>query len=909
VSTASTTNPHLADTVPRPDGPSQPRPRRPRWWSRPRLRSAVVIAVLGVVIGVSRVIAHLQTEWLWYHELGQDRVFWTLLVAKWLAAGLVAVATTMFALVNFWIVERASPRGGSPRADTWLRRGLLGIYLAVALVAGAFAGAAIMRGGWLRILLWMHRRDFGVTDPEFHKDVGFYVFSLPLYQQAVAWLLVLTVVTLLTTVVGHVATGAIRPGRPLAISRAARIHVCALGVLLLLLLAGQHRLGQYALELPHPGEAPGGYTDMHVQIRWLGGLAVVCLAAAAALVYSAFRRSLALPAAVVAIVVAAEVVNPSVLPAFVQRYSVDPQTLTRERPYIARTIHFTQLAYGLHDVTTRGLAPGGTISPAELRANQDVLRNIQLWDDGVIGADIDEHQSLGSYYRFPSTTVDRYRDAGGERTMILAERQLDLRRLDPSGRTWGNDRTAYTHGYGLVAVPAGGVDVEGRPTYTNDEFNEGPPATRVRQPRLYFGVQPPRAEPWVVADANRGEVEKPLAGDAPATKYHYDGPAGIRLGGLLRRAVLALRFGETNLLISESLNSGSRLIMRRDVRERVKALAPFLRWDERAQVVVVGGRIQFLLHGATTSDTYPYAQRIRIGRSELNYMRSAALAVVDGFTGKVTIYATDEDPILDAWRDVFGSLFTPASRMPAAIREHLRYPEALFDVQSQVWEAFHADEIDDFYTRVDAWQRPADLSGPLDRVGGIRFRRRTDGSLDPEEPQDNALRAPRVRATYVLARLPGERRQRFMLTTTFTPHSQENLAGFLTGTIDPAGRPRLAQLTVPRSRLVLGPAQVTRLILNTPAVSDQVRLLNQETTDLGDRSVDAVEIGQTRMVPIGDALLYVQPIYVTAHGSGVTRLRLVTVYLNGRVGYGRTLDQALARATPAPVSGSPTARR
>jgi uncharacterized protein len=630
---------------------------------------------------------------------------------------------------------------------------------------------------------------------------------------------------------------------------------------------------------------------------------VISLAAAAALLYSAFRRSLVLPALAVAVVVVAEILNPWVLPSFVQRYVVDPQTLTRERPYIARQIRFTQLAYDLHDVGERTLPAGATISPAELNANAGVLQNIQLWDDNVLVADIDEHQSLGSYYRFPNTTVDRYLEGGRERTMILAERQLDLTRLEPSGRSWGNDHTAYTHGYGLVAVPAGGVDPDGRPTYTNTEFGAGPPATRVRQPRLYFGVEPPRAEPWVVADTNRKEVEKPLAGDVPQPSYHYDGGAGIRLGGVLRRAVLALRFGEANLLISESLSGASRLVMR-----RVQALAPFLRWDERPQTVVVAGRVQFLLHGSTTSNTYPYARRTSLGRSEINYMRSAAVAVVDGFTGKVTIYASDEDPILNAWREAFGGLFTPASQMPAAIRAHLRYPEGLFDVQAQVWETFHADDVDDFYTRVDAWQRPADLSGPLDRIGGIRFRRRADQPLDPEEPQDNALRAPRVRPAYVLARFPGQARERFMLTTTFTPHSQENLAGFLAGTIDASGRPRLAQLAVPRSRLVIGPGQASRLILNTPEVADQVRLLNQETTDLGDRAVDAVEIGQMRVVPVADALLYVQPIYVTAHGSGVTRLRLVTVYLNGRVGYGRSLAQAIARATPRTAPGSPTAR-
>ena len=262
------------------------------------------------------------------------------------------------------------------------------------------------------------------------------------------------------------------------------------------------------------------------------------------------------------------------------------------------------------------------------------------------------------------------------------------------------------------------------------------------------------------------------------------------------------------MLLSETLTGDSRLMLHRDVGDRLRTLAPFLHWEDRPEVAVIGGRIQFMAHGYTTSNSFPYAEQIQVGEEQVNYMRGAVVATVDAYSGQVTMYATDaEDPILRAWREAFPSLFTAASRMPAGVRAHLRYPRELFDAQSEVWETYHMDNPDDFYTKADAWQRPAQLSGPVQKVGAIRFGGNREG--------------PRLRPYFLLARLPGERRERFMLTTVFTPHSQENLSGYLTGTIDARGRPRLTQLSLPRSRLVLGPSQVSRQILATEAVGDQ----------------------------------------------------------------------------------------
>jgi uncharacterized membrane protein (UPF0182 family) len=872
--------------------PEQPTAPGKRWWRRPRLRSTVLLGALGAVAVAIRMAAHLETDWMWFHELGQERVFWTLVASRSVAGGVIALATIAFLLVNLWVVERSAPdrrAPGGPRAGRRTRT-LLWALVGACIGAGVLIGRSVVLSDWQRILLWLHRSDFGITDPLFHRDVGFFVFSLPLYRNVVHWLLLITAIALVCAAGAHAATGAIRvQPSPIAATRAARAHLLVLGALLLVLVAWQHRLSQFAAELPGHGRTlPGaGYTEVHVELPWLRVLTVVALAGAAMFVYAAVRRSSSLPAVAVAVVAVAELVNPAILPTVVQRFLVDPQTLSRERPYIKDAVAMTRHAYGLDRVATRPLPANPSISGRELRANRDVLDSIQLWDTDVLRPEIAQQQAIGSYYAFPGTTVDRYRVGAKPQGFILAERELDLSRLSPAGRTWANDRLAYTHGYGLVAVPAGdsGVDAEGKPRFATSEFGAGKPPTRVRQPRLYYGVQPREAQPWVIVGTHRAEVEKPLSGDTPEPRYHYDGPGGIPIPGLFRRGLFALRFGDLNLVLSETLGAHPRILLHRDVRDRLRTLAPFLHWEQHPQVAVVDGRVVFLTHGYTTSDSFPYSAPVVAGGRRLNYVRSSVVAAVDAFSGSVTMYATDPgDPILRAWRGVFPSLFLPAASMPPDVRAHLRYPRQLFAAQARIWATYHIADIDDFYTKADAWKRPADVSGPIQRVGGLRTRPAGDGAT------------PRMAPAFVVARLPGERRPQFMLTSAFTPYSEENLSGYLAGTVDAHGRARLTQLSLPRSRRVLGPSQVSRQILATPGVNDTLRLLNQETTDLGDRAVNIVEISDPRVVPVADSFLYVQTIYVTAKGTGVTRMRLVTAFLNGRVGYGKTLDDALRRA-------------
>jgi uncharacterized membrane protein (UPF0182 family) len=582
------------------------------------------------------------------------------------------------------------------------------------------------------------------------------------------------------------------------------------------------------------------------------------------------------------------------LPSLVQRFHVDPQELSRERPYIERSIAATQHAYALDDVALLSLDGSDTLTAADVADNRRTIENLPLWDDEIVRAAMNELETIGSYYRFSHTTIGPYVIDGVPRLMTIAVRELDLSRLERDARGWTNERFAYTHGYGVAGIGATSVDAERFPSFEQREFGSNSNPLGVRQPRIYFGELRRPIPPYLVVASKRGEVEEPIPGSHAST-YHYDGPGGIPLSSLLRRAAFAARFGDLKLLLSRTVSDRSRIILHRDVRSRVLKLAPFLRWDDRPQVAVVDGRITYLFHGFSTSDVYPYSASVLLGRTPVNYIREGAIAAVDGFSGEVSIYAADDaDPIMRTWQATYPGLFLSPSRMPAALRARLRYPGALFTAQMDVYATYHARDVTAFWTGSDAWDRPLQIAGPIERAGEIHFPN-PERSIDPDERKENGITSEsfRMRPAYLLVRLPGDSRERFVIASAFTPRGRHNIVGYVAGWVDSRGRLRVTALSLPRDRLTLGPAQATRRILASSEVSKRLELLNRETRDLGQAAVQRTVLGVPRVLPLADQLVTVQPVYTTAGGDGVQRLELVGVHANGRVGYGDDLDAAL----------------
>jgi uncharacterized membrane protein (UPF0182 family) len=715
------------------------------------------------------------------------------------------------------------------------------------------------------LALWAHRTDFGVRDPVFHRDASFFVFTLPLHELLARWLLQTLVATAALTAAEYVVEHALRDGRR---------QLGRLAALTLLVIAWRLKLSAFALVLPHAGSpVPGAsHTDVHIRLPLLRASAALALVGAVLATYVALRPLHVERLLVPGLVVAAAAGLAGGLPGLVEAVDVRPQALARQRPYVAVALAATRHAYALDRMVTRSPPAGGTLTTAALAADARTVANVPLWDTSVLRPALNETQTAGGYYSFATPTTDRY----GDRLLTLGARRLDLTLLDPNARTWANTHFAYTHGYGVAAVTGGEVDADGYPRL------QTPPLT---QPRIYFGERAPQDPPYVILDSRRGEVEQPAPG-SQAPRYHYDGRGGTSLGDTLTRAAFALRLRDLDLLLTETITPASRIAIRRDARERVTTLAPFLDWDSRPQTVLAGGRVRLVFHGYTTSDHYPYAARV--GQS--NYLRASALAVVDAFDGRTTLYAADAaDPILGAWRAVFPRLFADPTELPQAVRDHLRYPARLFAAQARVLEAYHAGDVTGFWNGSDSWRRAHGLAGPVEDIGELRFPHAGDDAIVPP--------------AYLLARLPGETDERLHLTTTFTPRGREGLVGYLAGSADGLN-PRLVLLSLPREHPAPGPSQATRQILADPGVDRTLQLLNRESRDLGHAADNRTVLGAPRTVPIGGALVHVQPVYVTAAGSGYPRLQLVTVLVNGRVGYGSDLREALARATR-PGSGDP----
>ena len=679
-------------------------------WRAPRSRSLLLVGVLAALAGAVALTARVFTDALWFQEVGREDVFWQTLRWKLLAHGLPAFGTGCFLLANFVAVERVMA-AHSPR-----RPARLLAYPVAAVAAGVISGEWRADGAWRLLALWAGRSDFGVDDPLFGRDVGFFVFSLPLYEWVSRWMLEALVMAAVATVAAYAAAGGLRLAR-------ARAHLLVLGALALIVMAWRYRLDAYALAVPHGERAGAGYTEAHVRLPALRLLAGVSLAGAALLLYAAVCRVPRRPLVAMAAIAVVALTLPGVVSRVVERVVVAPQALGRERPYVEHAIAGTRRAFALDRVDVRNVT-GGELSHPDIDAHLSTLENVPLWDQRVLRPAMDDLQSIGRYYSFPSLTLDRY--ASG--VFTLAARQLDLSALGRDARSWANDRFAYTHGYGVVAVSAPRADRTGEPRFTEHEF--GPDVFGLREPRVYYSERTGPGPPYLVVNSRRAEVDRPSGPD-----YHYAGSGGIALSSPLRRVAFAVRFGDTRLLLTETATERSRIVLHRDVQDRLRTLAPFLRWDSHPQTVVADGRVKFLFHGYTTSESFPYSTPLPSG---VNYMRAGAVAAVDGFDGRISLYADDaDDPILSAWRSAFPSLFEPASEMPAELRAHLRYPRRLFTAQAALYATYHADGADRVLERRGRLAGAAADRGtargrgrdPLPRADAARRRRSLDDAL------------------------------------------------------------------------------------------------------------------------------------------------------------------------------------
>ena len=719
---------------------------------------------------------------------------------------------------------------------------------------------------------------YGANDPLYDKDIGFYLFSLPAYVVTKNWMLLTLFLSALFAGAVYWVHGDIEyNAQRRSISPTAIAHGSVLLGFFFAVKAWSYGLDRYLLLYGDNGVVVGAsYTDIHVElpILWLLiGLSIVATFAA----WANLRvRTYRLPAAAAVLVFGGSFLLSGVVPVLFQRVFVKPNELRREKPYIERNIALTQQAYNLHQITTKPFPAEQNLTFKTLEADRATIDNIRLWDWQPLMDTYAQLQEIRTYYKFHDVDVDRYRLDGGYQSVMLSARELKSSLLPPNAQTWVNRHVLFTHGNGVVMSPVTRTSAEGLPLfYLRDIPPVATGGPEIREPRIYYGEE---TDSYVIVKGSTPEFDYPKGKDNVYAAY--DGTGGVPVGGIARRILFAWYFYDVNLLLSSYIASDSRIMIRRDVQERVRTIAPFLRLDHEPYLVISDGRLFWMQDAYTTSNYFPYSQPVQ--DLNLNYIRNSVKVVVDAYNGTVDFYLMDPaDPIAATYQRIFPGLFKPFAAMPPGLQKHIRYPEDLFLIQARLYQAYHMDAAEVFYNREDLWQFP-------------------------RQPGDagTAVMAP----YYIIMRLPGEPQAEFFLMLPMVPSRRDNMIAWLAARCDPPDYGKLIVYEFPKEKLVYGPFQIEARINQNTDISQQLTLWNQ----LGSRVIR----GNLLVIPIEDSILYVSPLYLRAVQGHLPELKRVIAAYGEHVVMKETLAEALsalfmepgvAPTAPSAATGPPLA--
>jgi len=897
-----------------------PRPRRFGRLSR-RFWVTLLIAVIFIGFFSLRSLAVLWTDQMWFSSVGLGSVFSTLFYVK---AGLgLTFAAIFFALMwgNLLLTDRFGARDLTFEPEDEIVRRFQNsvrpyagrIYALIALVMAVVAGLNAT-SQWQKYLLFANAQSFHQKDALFHKDLGFYIFTLPFVSFVITWVLVALFIVLIVTAGFHYLNGGIRAVKVTPrVAPRVKAHLSVIGAGIALMKAAGYVVAKWELVNSTNGYAGGaGYTDVHARMPALTILFVLSLAAAVILLANVWMRGWSLPAVAVGLWMFVALVIGVLYPTILQTLKVSPNQGTLEAPYIQRNIAATRAAYGLDQATYHTFAGSTTVTHAQILADSATLNNIRLWDpaNNIALATVTRRQSIRSYYKFAALAVDRYYVNGKLTPVLIGARQLNTANL-PSP-SWVNEHLQYTHGIGAAVVEANRVDTStGNPELVVANV---PPLSSggmpvLTQPDIYFGLKNPG---WVVANTKQPELNfqvnsGPTAGQP--VESHYAGTGGVAVGNIFSRFALALRLGDFNFLISNQITSKSRVLFERDVQAMAQKAAPFLSFNSEAYPVIANGEIQYVMDGYTTTDQYPYsenASNLNLNQGGLpysfNYVRNSVKVVVNAYTGSMKFYAMDpNDPILKAYRAAFPSMFLPMSAMPAAIQSHLRYPSDLFSVQASTLGRYHITNANAFYTASDRWEvSPTTGAGtPNQSLAQTQVTNSAgniiSSALSPMSP------------VFQVGSLPQANKQQLLETIAYVPAGNsstvQGLTAFLVATSDPTDYGHLNVYETPRSQLVIGPVQADSEIQENAKVSSTITLLDQHGS--------SVLLGNNLMVPLDQSVLYIRPLYVTSTSNPMPQLKYVIAVFNQDVAISPTLSGALssvlgANITAGSGSGSST---
>ena len=878
---------------------------RPRFGTRRTRVIALLIAGGLLVLLLSlRGIARFYTDYLWFDSLDRTDVWGRVLLAKIALFFIFAVAFFILVWVNLMIVERLAPKVRPPGPEEEMlsrfhaiitgRKRLVRLVVSVLFSLLAASGVS---NQWEEWLLFVNRKDFGITDPLFNTDIGFYVFRLPFLSFLVNWGFAAVMILLVVVGLAHYINGGIRLQVPAGVPRvlpSVKVHLSAILAVLALVKAADYRLARYELTVSDRGVVDGAlYTDVNAKLPALNLLVLISLAAAVLLIVNLRRRGWVLPVLAVVLWGFTSLLAGNMYPAFVQRFQVDPNTTDRESLYTDRNIAATRTAYSLMpdaDVALEVFDYTENPAPAQLRTAAQTVRNARILDPLTLTDTFDKDQGERDFYRFSSVLdVDRYQVDGELTQVVLAARELNLSELG----SWERQHVAITHGYGVAIARANVTDVRGSPVFIAGGLPVDVDPTidlELDEPQIYVGEE---LEGYSLVGATRDEVDY-VDGQGNEASFRYTGDGGVNMGSFVRQSAFALRFGQLDPLISDFVSSDTRIIYIRDAQDRVNSVAPFLEFDADAYPVVFDGRIHYVLDAYTTTNRYPYSQAAdtsglnptaALAGAGANYIRNSVKAVVDSYDGDVTLYVMPvQDPIIEAWQSAFPDLFTDFSEMPEDLRDHLRFPTDLFTVQTNMWASYQVSDPEALIIGTERWAVAQD-PGRSVLAGGTAEAVIGDRGLTSRER--------RVPAYYSLVQLPGEEDASFVALRSFVPisddDSRKELTAFMVGETRSDGTSRLVSYEM-SNLLAPGPAIVASNVSTNPDISRELTLLNDQGS--------LVDFGDMLLLPVEDSLLYVRPMYVRAQGTQIPLLAGVIASVGNRTALGKTLGEALDKLYP-----------
>lgn len=873
---------------------------------RPKGRRRPVMVVLAIAAGFYLLLTAAGTLWtdfLWFDSLG----FRSIWLRNWGLSILLGIVGIGFAFLVLWVNLRLVDRfssGWAPfdlseeeefieRFREWIEPRIRQIRMLVTAGLSLILGLTVAT--WRdEVFLFMNNQQFGTPDPIFGIDLGFYVFRLPLWESAFDWIFNVLVLATVVVAIALYLNGGIRfDGRRLSTTRGAKIHISVMFALIALVRAASYRLDTFELLFSNNAEPKffgPGFTDINARLPALRLLFLIALIAAVLFIVNIFRRGWSLAGVSVASWIVVAIAAGAIYPAIIQRFSVTPNQLEKEMPFISNNLEMTREAYQLSNVEVRNFAASDDLTATDIENNSLTIDNLRIWSTSVLPRTYQNFQELEPYYSLSKVDTDRYLTDGVPKQVMVAVRELEEVNLPRDD--WQNTRLFYTHGFGAVVNAANVVQSDGQPNFLLKDVPPvaSVPSLELTEPRVYFGETYQPGRPVIVkTGVAPQEIDIPLP---EGTQYNeYAGEAGVVIGNIWRRIAFAFRYRDLNLLISSQLREDSRVLVERNVHEIVTNVAPFLTADADPYPVILDGRILWILDMYTTTSFYPYSQPVNTQalarltfasevRRGTNYIRNSVKAVIDADNGDVTFYLWDpSDPVAKAWASTYPSLFTDRDSIPEGLEEHLRYPQDLFRLQSGIYLEYHVTEVNQLFSGNNAWSFPGDPS-TITRSGSESLRG------DGRNLADNSVSPlAEVLPYYILTKLPGEEELSYLLLQPFSPRAKRNMVGFLVADSTPGQYGRLIDFRMPQGELVDGTEQVGQRIEQDADISVTLSLWR------GDGS--KVIKGDLFVVPIEESVLYFQPIYLEEEGGAFPEFRRVAVVFGDRVEWADSLDGAL----------------